>query len=82
MSIVVVGTVAFDTVETPFGRGENVLGGLGYLFFHIGQLLYRCIAGCGCRAWLQRFQLYRHFRYGADARCCRGAAQRMQGCWS
>ena len=27
MSIVVVGTVAFDTVETPFGRGENVLGG-------------------------------------------------------
>ena len=27
MGIVVVGTVAFDTVETPFGRGENVLGG-------------------------------------------------------
>lgn len=27
MSILVVGTVAFDTVETPFGRAERVLGG-------------------------------------------------------
>ncbi|MFZ4854939.1 MAG: PfkB family carbohydrate kinase [Desulfuromonadaceae bacterium] len=32
MSIVVVGTVAFDTVETPFGRGENVLGGSAAYF--------------------------------------------------
>jgi sugar/nucleoside kinase (ribokinase family) len=32
MSIVVVGTVAFDTVETPFGRGENVLGGSATYF--------------------------------------------------
>lgn len=32
MSIVVVGTVAFDTVETPFGRGDNVLGGSATYF--------------------------------------------------
>ena len=32
MSIVVVGTVAFDTVETPFGRGENILGGSATYF--------------------------------------------------
>ncbi len=32
MSIVVVGTVAFDTVETPFGRGEYVLGGSATYF--------------------------------------------------
>lgn len=32
MSIVVVGTVAFDTVETPFGRGEHVLGGSATYF--------------------------------------------------
>lgn len=32
MSIVVVGTVAFDTVETPFGKGENVLGGSATYF--------------------------------------------------
>jgi sugar/nucleoside kinase (ribokinase family) len=32
MSIVVVGTVAFDTVETPFGREENVLGGSATYF--------------------------------------------------
>ncbi len=27
MSIVAVGTVALDTIETPFGRAENILGG-------------------------------------------------------
>lgn len=32
MGIVVVGTVAFDTVETPFGRGENLLGGSATYF--------------------------------------------------
>lgn len=32
MSLVVVGTVAFDTVETPFGKGENVLGGSATYF--------------------------------------------------
>ncbi|ABK98065.1 PfkB family carbohydrate kinase [Pelobacter propionicus] len=32
MGIVVVGTVAFDTVETPFGRGEHVLGGSATYF--------------------------------------------------
>lgn len=32
MGIVVVGPVAFDTVETPFGRGENVLGGSATYF--------------------------------------------------
>ena len=32
MSILVVGSVAFDTVETPFGKGENVLGGSATYF--------------------------------------------------
>jgi sugar/nucleoside kinase (ribokinase family) len=32
MSILVVGSVAFDTVETPFGRAERVLGGSGSFF--------------------------------------------------
>lgn len=27
MSVLVVGTVAFDTIETPFGRAERILGG-------------------------------------------------------
>jgi sugar/nucleoside kinase (ribokinase family) len=27
MSLVVVGTVAFDTIETPYDRREDVLGG-------------------------------------------------------
>lgn len=32
MSITVVGTVAFDTVETPFGKVENTLGGSATYF--------------------------------------------------
>ena len=32
MSLLVVGTVALDTVETPFGRGERILGGSATYF--------------------------------------------------
>ena len=32
MSILVVGSVAFDTVETPFGKAEKVLGGSASFF--------------------------------------------------
>ena len=32
MSILVVGSVAIDSVETPFGRGEKVLGGSATYF--------------------------------------------------
>lgn len=32
MEILVVGSVAFDSVETPFGRGEDVLGGSATYF--------------------------------------------------
>ena len=32
MSLLVVGSVAFDTVETPFGRAEDVLGGSATYF--------------------------------------------------
>src|SRR6056297_2356194 len=29
MSVLAVGTVAFDSIETPFGKAERVLGGSG-----------------------------------------------------
>src|ERR1700755_674286 len=32
MSILVVGSVAFDNITTPFGSAENVLGGSGTYF--------------------------------------------------
>src|SRR5262249_40434734 len=32
MPVLVVGSVALDSVETPFGRAENVLGGAGTFF--------------------------------------------------
>ncbi|MFH1068335.1 MAG: hypothetical protein V1794_01835, partial [Candidatus Glassbacteria bacterium] len=36
--IVVVGTIALDTVESPFGRVEDVVGGSG-AFFALGASL-------------------------------------------
>ncbi len=33
MSILVVGSVAFDSVETPHGSVDHCLGGAGDLFF-------------------------------------------------
>lgn len=39
MSSLVVGSVAFDTVETPFGRVENALGGTA-VFFSIAASLF------------------------------------------
>ncbi len=32
MDILVIGSVAFDSVETPFGRGDDVLGGSATYF--------------------------------------------------
>src|SRR2546422_11595591 len=32
MSLLVVGSVAFDSIETPFGRAEGVLGGSATFF--------------------------------------------------
>ena len=32
MSVLVVGSVALDSVETPFGKADNVLGGSGNFF--------------------------------------------------
>jgi sugar/nucleoside kinase (ribokinase family) len=32
MSIVVVGTIAFDTIETPWGKADRVIGGSGTFF--------------------------------------------------
>jgi hypothetical protein len=29
MSLVIIGTVAFDTIETPFGKTDKILGGAG-----------------------------------------------------
>jgi hypothetical protein len=32
MTVLVVGSVALDSVETPFGKADNVLGGSGTFF--------------------------------------------------
>ncbi|HXY19851.1 MAG TPA: PfkB family carbohydrate kinase [Gemmatimonadales bacterium] len=40
MSLLVVGSVALDSVETPFGRTENAVGGSAVFFGVAGSLLY------------------------------------------
>ena len=40
MSLLVVGSVALDSVETPFGRTEHALGGSAVFFGCAGSLLY------------------------------------------
>jgi sugar/nucleoside kinase (ribokinase family) len=39
--IVVVGSIAFDTIETPFGRRENILGGSAIYFSLAASILER-----------------------------------------
>jgi sugar/nucleoside kinase (ribokinase family) len=41
MSLLVVGSVALDTVETPFGRAEDALGGSATFFSAAASLLHR-----------------------------------------
>jgi sugar/nucleoside kinase (ribokinase family) len=40
MSLLVVGSVALDTVETPFGRAEDALGGSATFFAAAASLMY------------------------------------------
>jgi sugar/nucleoside kinase (ribokinase family) len=40
--LVALGTVALDTIETPFGRAENVLGGSGTYFSLAASFFTRC----------------------------------------
>ena len=40
MSLLVVGSIALDSVETPFGRTENTLGGSAVFFAAAGSLLH------------------------------------------
>ncbi len=39
MSVLVVGSVALDSVETPFGKADNVVGGSGTFFSAAASLL-------------------------------------------
>ena len=39
MTVLVVGSVALDSVETPFGRADNVLGGSGTFFAASASIL-------------------------------------------
>ena len=39
MSILVVGSVALDSVETPFGSADRVIGGSGVFFSAAASLL-------------------------------------------
>ncbi len=60
MSLLVVGSVAFDTVQTPFGRAERVLGGSASYFsfaasFFTEVRLVSIVGGDFPSAWLELF---------------------------
>jgi len=46
MSLIVVGSVAFDTIETPYGKVENVLGGSA-IYFSYGASFFSPISLVG-----------------------------------
>ena len=45
--LLVVGSVALDTVQDSLRRRDRHPGRVRHLFFHFGQLLYFCRADCG-----------------------------------
>jgi hypothetical protein len=42
--LLIVGTVAFDAIETPFGKTDKILGGAGT---YIGLLILQSAIVCG-----------------------------------
>jgi hypothetical protein len=50
VSTLVVGSIALDTVETPFGRVENALGGTAVFF----SLAAGCSQTCSWWEWSER----------------------------
>ena len=47
--VLVVGSVALDSVETPFGKADEVLGGSGTYFSSSASLLRVCETRAGTR---------------------------------
>ncbi len=43
MSLLVLGTVAFDTIETPFGKADRIIGGAGTYIAWAGSMFYNDI---------------------------------------
>ena len=66
MTVLVVGSVALDSVETPFGKADDVLGGSGTFLLRIGEPLH---AGAARRRGRQRLS-------GRQARAAREARRR------
>jgi hypothetical protein len=41
MNLLVVGTVAFDAIETPFGKTDKIIGGAGYIYLSFIIFFYK-----------------------------------------
>jgi len=44
MSLVIVGTVAFDKIETPFGKTDKILGGAATYIGIASSYCIECVA--------------------------------------
>ena len=66
MSLLVVGSVALDSVETPFGKADNVHRRLGHLLLRVGEpLRRRCSSSASSAATT---------RWTSSSRCGRAAS--------
>jgi hypothetical protein len=45
--LLIVGTVAFDAIETPFGKTDKILGGAG-TYIGLSVLFFNAISYCFC----------------------------------
>ena len=77
MSIVVVGTVAFDTIEAPWGRAERVIGGSAHLFLARREPLHAGEARRRRRAPISSPSTARFSR--SEASISRGSSSRAAG---
>ena len=46
MSLLVVGSVAFDAIKTPYGKTDKILGGAATYFFSCRKFLYPGTRSC------------------------------------
>ena len=58
MTVLVIGSIALDTLETPFGRAEELLGGAGSYFSLAARLAAWHLGQCRSRQELYDIRVY------------------------
>src|SRR5689334_13632379 len=85
MSVLVVGSVALDSVETPFGKADDVLGGSANFFSASPSLLTKVsvVGVVGSDYWIEKLAPLK--KRGVDfsrLECAEGSSFRWRGRYS